>query len=406
MSRDGSGVYHVPAGTYGIPNTTIASTPYNANVDDVAQDLNTPRPIVAGGTGATNGPAALANLGGLPATGGTMTGDLTINKATPQIKLQKTAAGQVAAITGFTGVNPRWEMDLGDGTAESGGNAGSNFVIRRFDDATNFLDAPLTITRSTGLAAFAQAVTVAGTLTVNGNETLGGSATPALSFIPTSGATKTGQIFQQGDSLVLAAASVGSRFSINLNTGVVTVPATTASTSPATGALTVAGGLGVAAAANIGTTLKVGSTAFGATSVAVNIAWDGAAAYGIGMRPNTDGGAALWLFNAAGTQIGSITQTASNVAYNTTSDERLKEDMQPFDAGPIIDQTKVYDFAWRASGERAHGVIAQEAIQVFPEAVTHVEHADVWAVDYSKYVPLLLQEIKDLRARVAALEAR
>ena len=63
MPRDGSGVYNVPSGTYGVEDTTIDSTRYNAFVDDVAQDLNHPRPILAGGTGATNATAALIALG-------------------------------------------------------------------------------------------------------------------------------------------------------------------------------------------------------------------------------------------------------------------------------------------------------------------------------------------------------
>jgi RNA polymerase sigma-70 factor (ECF subfamily) len=40
----------------------VASTPYNAYTADVEQDLNLPRPIVAGGTGGTSPATALANL--------------------------------------------------------------------------------------------------------------------------------------------------------------------------------------------------------------------------------------------------------------------------------------------------------------------------------------------------------
>ncbi len=54
MPRDGSQIYHRPPGTDGIPDTTIESTKYNINVADVEQDLNLPRPIIAGGTGANN----------------------------------------------------------------------------------------------------------------------------------------------------------------------------------------------------------------------------------------------------------------------------------------------------------------------------------------------------------------
>jgi microcystin-dependent protein len=62
--RDGSDIYKVPSGTYGVEDTTIESARYNAFVNDVAQDLNYPRPILAGGTGATNARAAILALGG------------------------------------------------------------------------------------------------------------------------------------------------------------------------------------------------------------------------------------------------------------------------------------------------------------------------------------------------------
>jgi hypothetical protein len=63
MPRDGSGVYTRPAGTNAVPDTTIESAKYNTNVADVETDLNTPRPIVAGGTGGNSVTAALDNLG-------------------------------------------------------------------------------------------------------------------------------------------------------------------------------------------------------------------------------------------------------------------------------------------------------------------------------------------------------
>jgi hypothetical protein len=128
--------------------------------------------------------------------------------------------------------------------------------------------------------------------------------------------------------------------------------------------------------------------------------------YGYTFRGTSDPSYACIFYSAANTQVGYIQVGASSTGYATTSDGRLKDDLQPFDAGPIIDATMVYDFRWKETGERAHGVIAQEAVEVFAEAVTHNEEFDVFGVDYSKFVPLLLQEIKDLRARVAQLEAK
>jgi hypothetical protein len=109
--------------------------------------------------------------------------------------------------------------------------------------------------------------------------------------------------------------------------------------------------------------------------------------------------------------VGAISCTNASTTYGTSSSAELKEDLKSFDAGNIIDQTNVYDFKWKSSSERAYGVIAQQAVEVYPTAVVHTinpENKDdeFWGVDYSKYVPVLLQELKALRARVAQLEGR
>jgi hypothetical protein len=44
---------------------------------------------------------------------------------------------------------PRWEV-LTDASAETGGNAGSNFALSRYSDAGVFLDVPLRVDRATG----------------------------------------------------------------------------------------------------------------------------------------------------------------------------------------------------------------------------------------------------------------
>jgi hypothetical protein len=106
----------------------------------------------------------------------------------------------------------------------------------------------------------------------------------------------------------------------------------------------------------------------------------------------------------SGNTVGNVSVTTTATAYNTSSSADLKEDLQSFDAGRIVDNTEVYNFKWRSTGERAYGVVAQEAVEVYPTAVFHNEDTDWWGVDYSKYVPVLLQELKALRARVAELE--
>lgn len=58
-------------------------------------------------------------------------------------------AGFNRLISYRTGALPRWGL-YADNTAESGSNAGTNFAIRRYNDAGTFIDAPLTINRANG----------------------------------------------------------------------------------------------------------------------------------------------------------------------------------------------------------------------------------------------------------------
>jgi len=59
--RDGSNIYSQPFPDV-VEDTTIESTVYNGFTNDVAADLNAPRPIVAGGTGAGSATDARFNL--------------------------------------------------------------------------------------------------------------------------------------------------------------------------------------------------------------------------------------------------------------------------------------------------------------------------------------------------------
>jgi len=114
--------------------------------------------------------------------------------------------------------------------------------------------------------------------------------------------------------------------------------------------------------------------------------------------------------NGNGT-VGSISTNGSATAFNTSSDRRLKENIQPAaNAAPVIDAIEIVQHDWKAGGHTRFGVIAQDLHAVAPEAVTPGDDGDeierTWGVDYSKLVPMLIKEIQSLRARVAALEAK
>jgi hypothetical protein len=109
------------------------------------------------------------------------------------------------------------------------------------------------------------------------------------------------------------------------------------------------------------------------------------------------------------TQIGSITNNGNAaVLYNTTSDQRLKENIQDAaSASALIDALQVRQYDWKADGNhQRYGFVAQELVTVAPEAVHQpADPEEMMAVDYSKLVPMLVKEIQSLRARLAALES-
>jgi hypothetical protein len=131
---------------------------------------------------------------------------------------------------------------------------------------------------------------------------------------------------------------------------------------------------------------------------------------GISVDSNTTTATTVMSFfngQGSGTRVGWIGTDGSTTSYNTSSDVRLKENISDADdAASIIDTIQVCQFDWKVNGEhQRYGVIAQELDAVFPEAVAHgPTEDDMLAVDYSKFVPMLLKEIQSLRARVANLE--
>lgn len=147
-------------------------------------------------------------------TGGTLTGDLLVSKATPVVEVRKAAATQNARLAGSNGTTLRWTVDLGNTVAESGGNAGSNFAIARYSDTGVLIDTPLAITRSTGAPSFANAglwrTALGGTTIGNALFTAADTASARAAIVAmailTTGAT-VGQVtvLQSGSGALLAA---------------------------------------------------------------------------------------------------------------------------------------------------------------------------------------------------------
>ena len=119
-----------------------------------------------------------------------------------------------------------------------------------------------------------------------------------------------------------------------------------------------------------------------------------------------------FVFN--GTTVGSITLNGTSTAFNTSSDHRLKENVDyTWDATTRLKQLKPARFNFIAdAGTTVDGFLAHEAQAVVPECVTGAKDAvdadgnpEYQGIDQSKLVPLLVKTIQELEARITALEA-
>ena len=111
--------------------------------------------------------------------------------------------------------------------------------------------------------------------------------------------------------------------------------------------------------------------------------------------------------------VGHITTTGSSTAYSTSSDHRLKENVVDLTGATTrLKQLEPKRFNFIADADTTvDGFIAHEVQTVVPEAITGT-HNEVDAdgnpvyqgIDQSKLVPLLVATIKELEARITALE--
>jgi hypothetical protein len=131
---------------------------------------------------------------------------------------------------------------------------------------------------------------------------------------------------------------------------------------------------------------------------------------------STTGDAVLARFRRAGTVVGSISVSSGATAFTTTSDYRLKTNLEPLSNGiNRIKQLPVYRFNWIADegGNKVDGFIAHEAKSIVPECVIGEKDAieengnpAYQGIDQSKIVPLLTAALKEAIAKIETLEAK
>jgi hypothetical protein len=125
-------------------------------------------------------------------------------------------------------------------------------------------------------------------------------------------------------------------------------------------------------------------------------------------------GESYFQFQLNGTGIGSITQNGTtNVAYNTSSDYRLKENIAPMTGSlALVQQLKPVTYNWKSDGSDGQGFIAHELAEVVPDCVTGEKDAvdeegkPVYqGIDTSFLVATLTAAIQELKAELDSVKA-
>ncbi len=110
-------------------------------------------------------------------------------------------------------------------------------------------------------------------------------------------------------------------------------------------------------------------------------------------------------------EIGSISAaSATTIAFNTSSDKRLKNDNGLFFNGlSTLKNIKIHNYTWRETNQKDIGVFAQELYEAYPNAVTKgddnaTEITKRWQVDYSKLVPVLVAATQEQQTQIEDLK--
>ena len=269
-----------------------------------------------------------------------------------------------------TGQQKRWSWTE-DITAESGSNFGSNLSLQAFSDTGALLTSPIAVVRSSGAltfngaATFAAAMTASAAVTINATETVNGA-----SYVQGVGASAfTGAFGAPSANLTLNKAGAANASNLNgMNNGVLRWQVVLGNSTAETG---------------------------------------GNSGSGFAIQNFTDTGAAISL----PLQISRATSTCTfSQPIVNGSDRRLKDNIEPVDnALALVEQLNgVYYTLIDDDQTRRHvGLIAQDVQGVLPEVVFEGEDEEkMLGIAYPQLVAVLINAVKELSAKVAALEEK
>jgi hypothetical protein len=140
---------------------------------------------------------------------------------------------------------------------------------------------------------------------------------------------------------------------------------------------------------------------------------DGAAPLNL-RRLTSDGDVVTFFSRTNGSSSGTISITSTTTAYNTSSDYRLKENIQPMqNALEKVAALKPVSYTWKENGGAGEGFIAHELQAVVPDCVTGKKdavdeegNAQYQGIDTSFLVATLTAAIQEQQALIQSLADR
>jgi hypothetical protein len=343
--------------TFTKPTGSTASFTLKINDTQDSSSKTTGALILTGGAGIGKN----LNVGGTL----TVTDNTTFNKNVTLVG-SDTAATEYFKIQNGSAVD-KFTVDSSSGNTAIVGTLGVQDVVTfsKNTDATALGTGALVVSaggasinnqlRVGGAVNLGSTLTVTDNTTFNKNVTLVGSDTSATEYFKIQNGSAVDKFTvdsSSGNTAIVGTLTVTDTTTLNstvTSTAIVNITNATASTTKTTGALVVTGGVGISGALFVG---------------------------------------------------GDIT------AFDT-SDQRLKDNISPIsDALNKVLSISGNTFDWNDKSEKEGsdvGVIAQEILEVLPEAVTTRDNGYL-AVRYEKLVPLLIEAIKELKAEINELK--
>nr|BAR29372.1 unnamed protein product [uncultured Mediterranean phage uvMED] len=150
--------------------------------------------------------------------------------------------------------------------------------------------------------------------------------------------------------------------------------------------------------------LAIGTTGLNNSFVSTGIDIEAGTSPAITMNRNSDGDIITFKKDNGTGTVGTISITSTSTAYNTSSDARLKDVTGKAKGLEVINKLNPVAYNWKADGKADEGLIAQEVMNIVPNAVTGSEE-DYYQMDYSKLVTPLIKAIQEQQEQINVLQS-